>query len=286
MSTLNAKITITDARFAPFAIAHAMLTAMSKRDSLIVESAVRLMGDRLYNAQSIELITEIVEPVTSERTGNILKGETIKALIESADRDSLLGLIDAMEDNYRQWLIANESDKADKAQGKDRAQNPQRDAESKDEKIIRVDYPSRVNRIASRLAIMSESSGIKASYDRYFADMDQADLIAVYRAFDSVPLNDDSRRMKAYKTALKNADMTITDMITLWQKIDKPIPQTRGTRTAKKTTPAETTPVTRTAKKTDSTVRPYKATPIVTDSPADDRDAKKAAVLKLLAELL
>lgn len=281
MTTLNAKITITDARFASFAIALAMLHAMTKRDSLIVESAVRLMGDRLYNAQSMDLICAIVEPVTSEKTGNILKGETIKALIEYATRDQLIGLIDSMCQNYHQWLIANESDKADKAQGKDRAQNPQRDAESKDEKIVRVDYPSRVNRIASRLAIMSESSGIKASYDRYFENMDQGDLIAVYRAFDSVPLNDDSRRMKAYKAALKNADMSLPDVIIMWQKIDKPIPQTRATRTAKKTTPAETTP-----RKTDSTVRPYKATPIVTDESTDDRDAKKAAVLKLLAELL
>ena len=136
-----------------------------------------------------------------------------------------------------------------------------------------------------RTLSLMPKSGIGASLAAKLETFSDNELIAAYRAFEHMPLIDDSRRMTAYRAELKTRGMSLADVIDAWEKIDNPPKQTRAS--ARKTTdsPSEKrTP----AKATPAKATPAKATPrkVETTDSQDDRDAKKAAVLKLLAELL
>jgi hypothetical protein len=198
----------------------------------------------------------------------------------------LIEIIESARESYDAWIDGLALEREVKNQEVDRAVDKMTDDESRDPMIALADIKSLVNQASKDLALMPVS-GVRASYPAKFSEWNTNKLIAAYRSFEHMPMIDDSRRMGAYRAELKTRGLSLVDVIEMWDQIDNPPKQTRpSTRKTESAKPATRKTVdqpteSRATRKTESA----KPATRKTDS-ADDHDAKKAAVLKLLAELL
>lgn len=286
MATLNTgKIVASKPAHLKFDVSSAIAQSMRKADPAMGEYALALIKDSLL-AKNSDVLESFVDPVMREsRKGDqyMDKRAMLKAAYGLAP-SKLIAIIESARESYDAWIVAQEIEQETTRQTRDRHADKMTDSESRDPEIAKSDIPHLVNKVTKDLALMPKS-GIGASLAAKLETFSDNELIAAYRAFEHMPLIDDSRRMTAYRAELKTRGMSLADVIDAWEKIDNPPKQTRAS--ARKTTdsPSEKrTP----AKATPAKATPAKATPrkVETTDSQDDRDAKKAAVLKLLAELL
>lgn len=271
MATLNtSKIISSKPAHLKFDVSSAIAQGMKKADSAMGEYALALIKDSLL-AKNSDVLESFVTPVMREsRKGDqyMDKRAMLKAAYGLAP-SKLIAIVESARESYDAWIVSQEIEEETSRQTRDRHADKMTDHESRDSEIAKADIPHLVNSVMRTLSLMPKS-GIGASLAAKLETFSDNELIATYRAFEHMPLIDDSRRMAAYRAELKTRGMSLADVIDAWEKIDNPPKQTRTA--ARKTTdsPSEK----RTPRKVETT-----------DS-QDDRDAKKAAVLKLLAELL
>lgn len=281
VTTLNTgKIVSSKPAHLKFDVSSAIAQGMTKANPAMGEYALALIKDSLL-AKNSDTLESFVTPVMREsRKGDqyMDKRAMLKAAYGLAP-SKLITIIESARESYDAWIVAQEIEHETTSQTRDRHVDKMTDSESRDPMIAQADIPHLVNGVMRTLSLMPKS-GIGASLAAKLETFSDNELIAAYRAFEHMPLIDDSRRMSAYRAELKTRNLSLGDVIEMWDQIDNPPKQTRSV--ARKTTdsPSE--------KRTPAKATPAKATPrkVETTDSQDDRDAKKAAVLKLLAELL
>lgn len=271
MTTLTLKINVTDPGLLPFEISRAIVRNMRNADSDMARLALKLIENRLMAGES-PAIASVITPIygTYKTDGkNHKAGErymkTLEMMESAYDLDpaDLMILINTGETSYQRWIVDRDTERESKAQTKDRTINRQSKHESDDPKIAVSDIPSLVNQVGKTLALRPKS-GKSASYESLFDNMTESELIAAYRAFDSVMLVDDTRRMSAYRAALKTKGMSLQDVQDTWAKLDNPPKATRSKATPRKATPTE-----------QPNATPRKATPAIESTDDDDLDMQE-----------
>ena len=242
MTTLNIKINTRDTQHFPFDMARAIVQNMKDSDPTLAAYAFTLLEDRLFVGDNPPIGDMFELEYTESKPGKngkthvyVSNAKDVKAALFLERPARLISLINRMEASYDQWLIDLEIERETEKQVKTRVTEKQTKHESPDLVIAGSDIPSKVNAMARKLAT-HPASGRGASYDRLFESLNESDMIAMYRAFNSFQMADDTRRMTAYRTALKDHGLSLQDVQTTWDGIDNP-PKTRTT--SRKANPSE-----------------------------------------------
>lgn len=275
MATLNTgKISSSKPSHLKFDVSLAIAQGMKKADSAMGEYALALIKDSLL-AKNSEVLESFVDPVMREsRKGDQYMDK--RAMLKAAyglPPAKLIAIIESARESYDSWIVAQEIEHETTRQTRDRHADKMTDSESSDPVIAKADIPHLVNTVTKELVLMPKS-GVGASLAAKFESWDDNKLIAAYRAFESLPLIDDSRRMTTYRAELKTRGMSLADVIKLWESIDNPPKQTRTS--ARKTTDSPT------EKRTPAKATPAKATPRKVETTDSEDDPDMAEYLEFM----
>lgn len=267
MATLNTgKIVSSKPAHLKFDVSSAIAQSMRKADSAIGEYALALIKDSLL-AKNSEVLESFVDPVMREsRKGDQYMDK--RAMLKTAyglPPSKLIAIIESARESFDAWIVAQEIEHETTSQTRDRHVDKMTDSESRDPMIAQADIPHLVNGVMRTLSLMPKS-GVGASLAAKLETFSDNELIAAYRAFEHMPLIDDSRRISAYRAELKTRGMSLADVIEMWERIDNPPKQTRTS--ARKTTdsPTEKRTPAKAAKAAKAIDRD------ISDDPTDDPD--------------
>lgn len=282
MATLNTgKISSSKPAHLKFDVSLAIAQGMTKANPAMGEYALALIKDSLL-AKNSDTLESFMDPVMREsRKGDqyMDKRAMLKAAYGLAP-SKLIAIIESARESYDSWVVAQEIEHETTRQIQDRHADKMTDSESSDPVIANADIPHLVNSVMRTLSLMPKS-GVGASLAAKLETFSDNELIAAYRAFEHMPLIDDSRRMSAYRAELKTRNLSLGDVIEMWEKIDNPPKQTRSVARkttdspSEKRTPAKATPEKRTPAKAAKAAKAIDrdgTTRDISDDPTDDPD--------------
>lgn len=203
------------------------------------EYALALIAKRLLLKESdvLESFVPVITRESKKGTEYVDKKAMLKAAY-GLPPAKLIAIIESARESYDAWVVSQEIEQETTRQTRDRHADKMTDHESRDSEIAKADIPHLVNSVMRTLSLMPKS-GIGASLAAKLETFSDNELIAAYRAFEHMPLIDNSRRMSAYRAELKTRGMSLADVIDIWEKIDNPPKQTRSVARKATDSPSE-----------------------------------------------